>query len=142
MTRFRIKQLDHVVLRARNAPRLVKFYEQVLGCTLERELDVGLIQLRAGDALIDILPVESKLGRSGGEPPARENSGKNLDHFCLRIDPFLPEQLLTHFRAHHVATRGPLEVYGAEGFGPSIYLKDPEGNTIELKGPGNMPVGD
>lgn len=135
-TPFQFLRLDHVVLRARNAPALVAFYEEVLGCRIERKLDVGLIQLRAGDALIDVVPADSELGRKGGSPPPVANSGRNMDHFCLTIAPFEPEALRAHLSAHGAPFEFAQQVYGAEGFGPSVYVLDPEGNTVELKGPG------
>ncbi len=131
---FHVKQLDHVVIRARDVGRMVRFYGEVLGCPVERELaEIGLVQLRAGDALIDLVDVDGELGRHGGAPPGRE--GRNLDHFCLRVEPFDPAALARHLAAHGIEA-GPVQRrYGAEGFGPSIYIEDPEGNTVELKGP-------
>ncbi len=137
---FHICSIDHVVLRARSAQKLVDFYSSVLGCQVERQLDIGLVQLRAGDALIDIVDANSKLGAVGGLAPAKENSAKNLDHFCLRIDPFVAEELTQHLKYHGVEASAVIEVYGAQGFGPSIYIKDPEGNTVELKGLGSKVV--
>jgi catechol 2,3-dioxygenase-like lactoylglutathione lyase family enzyme len=131
---IRITRLDHVVLRVRDVGRMVRFYSEVLGCAVEREVaELGLIQLRAGDALIDLVDVEGELGRRGGSPPGRE--GRNMDHLCLRIEPFDPAALFRHLEDQGVEA-GPVERrYGAEGFGPSIYIQDPEGNTVELKGP-------
>ena len=135
---FQLMQLDHVVLRVRDTAAMVAFYCDVLGCTVERRQDpIGLVQLRAGASLIDLVDVDGKIGRTGGAAPGEE--GRNLDHFCLRIDPFDIDSLRMHFDIHHIDI-GPVEQrYGAEGSGPSIYLKDPDGNTVELKGPPNTP---
>jgi catechol 2,3-dioxygenase-like lactoylglutathione lyase family enzyme len=129
-----VRGLDHLVLRVTDLERMVSFYGQVLGCPVERRQDeIGLVQLRAGSALIDLVPVDGKLGRMGGAAPGRE--GRNLDHLCLRVEPFDEAAIRAHLAAHEVAA-GPVESrYGAEGEGPSIYLQDPEGNTVELKGP-------
>ena len=129
-----VRGLDHLVLRVTDLERMVGFYGQVLGCPVERrQMEIGLVQLRAGSALIDLVPVDGKLGRMGGAAPGRE--GRNLDHLCLRVEPFDEAAIRAHLAAHGVAA-GPLEPrYGAEGEGPSIYLQDPEGNTVELKGP-------
>lgn len=129
-----IRQLDHIVLRVRNLDAMVAWYGKVLGCPVERRQDeIGLVQLRAGSALVDLVPVDGKLGRAGGAAPGVE--GRNLDHFCFRVEPFDQAAIRTHLAACGVAA-GPTESrYGAEGEGPSIYLQDPEGNTIELKGP-------
>lgn len=135
---LRIAGIDHLVLRTADVPRLVRFYVDVLGCTLEREqTTIGLTQLRAGNGLIDLVSLDGPLGRAGGAGPGAE--GHNLDHFCLRIDPFDAEAIFAHLRIHHVDTGGVEQRYGAEGTGPSIYVKDPDGNTVELKGPPNLP---
>lgn len=131
---FRIRDIDHLVLRVVDLQAMLAFYGLVLGCPVERRQDdLGLIQLRAGRSLIDLVPVDGKLGRAGG--PAAGKEGRNLDHFCLRLEPFDEAANRTHLSAHGVSA-GPLETrYGAEGQGPSIYLEDPEGNVVELKGP-------
>ncbi len=130
---LRIRGIDHLVLRVVDLERMVGFYTEVLGCRVERRLDdLGLVQLRAGASLIDLVPADSALGRSGGGAP--DPSARNLDHFCLRVDPFDDAQIRRHLLAHGVDA-GPTETrYGSEGHGPSIYLHDPEGNTVELKG--------
>ncbi|MEQ8230313.1 MAG: VOC family protein [Gammaproteobacteria bacterium] len=129
---FQHVHLDHVVLRAHDAATLVAHYSRVLGAQVERELDIGLVQLRAGDIIIDIVPADSELGRRGGPPPG---AGRNLDHFCLRVDPFDEPAIRAHLAACDARASETQEVYGAEGFGPSIYVTDPEGNVMELKGP-------
>ncbi len=127
---FKIVGLDHVVLRARDPGALEKFYIDVLGCTLE--LRQGkLAQLRAGSALIDIVPADE-------EGPAKGTSstgGANLDHLCLRIEPFDAGAITQHLAARGVQCGAEAQRYGAEGRGPSVYLNDPEGNGVELKGP-------
>lgn len=131
---IRILGLDHLVLRVTDLERMLAFYCGVLGCTIERRVDeIGLVQLRAGRALIDLVPVSGPLGRAGGAAPGGE--GRNLDHFCLRVESFDESAIRGQLAAHGVET-GPVETrYGAEGDGPSLYLHDPEGNTVELKGP-------
>ncbi|GAB3408935.1 VOC family protein [Massilia agilis] len=129
-----VLHIDHIVLRVRDLDAMVGFYGKVLGCAVERRQDeIGLVQLRAGSSLIDLVPVDGKLGKAGGAAPGAE--GRNLDHFCLRVEPFDEAAIRAHLAACGVQA-GPTESrYGAEGEGPSIYLQDPEGNTIELKGP-------
>ena len=131
---IRIRDIDHIVLRVVDLDAMLGFYCDVLGCTVERRQEaIGLIQLRAGRSIVDLVPVDGELGRAGGAPPGRE--GRNLDHFCLRVDPFDEAAIRSHLAAHGVQA-GPTEArYGAEGSGPSIYLEDPEGNVVELKGP-------
>lgn len=131
---FQLLQLDHLVLRVRDVAAMQAFYCDVLGCTVERRQDeIGLVQLRAGDSLIDLVGIEGKLGRMGGAGPGAE--GHNLDHLCLRVDPFDRETVVAHLRAHGVPVGEFGSRYGAQGEGPSQYLRDPEGNGIELKGP-------
>jgi glyoxylase I family protein len=131
---LRILGLDHIVLRARDAGRLVRFYCDVLGCTVEKRQDkIGLIQLRAGSALIDIVGIDGELGRMGGAPPGRE--GRNLDHFALSIARLDPKALRDHLARHDVDMGEVKLRYGAGGEGPSVYIEDPEGNVVELKGP-------
>lgn len=131
---IRIREIDHIVLRVVDLDRMIRFYCDALGCTVERRQDeLGLVQLRAGRSLIDLVPVDGKLGRLGGEAPGRE--GRNVDHFCVRVEPFDGPTVRRHLEAHG-ASPGPVEQrFGAEGTGPSIYVADPEGNVVELKGP-------
>jgi catechol 2,3-dioxygenase-like lactoylglutathione lyase family enzyme len=133
---FRICDLDHLVLRVSDVDSMIGFYCDVLGCEVERRVDeIGLIQLRAGRSLIDLVPVDGKLGQQGGAPPGRE--GRNVDHFCLRIEPFEEEALISYLAQNGIETIGEIATrYGADGNGPSIYLYDPEGNIVELKGGG------
>ena len=131
---FTIKGLDHVVLRAGDMAGMERFYCDVLGCTVERrEPAFGLVQLRAGRALVDLLDIALPAGRAGGARPGRE--GRNMDHFCLRIEPFDGPALIAHFRGRGIAASDVMQRFGAEGEGPSIYIHDPEGNSLELKGP-------
>jgi glyoxylase I family protein len=131
---IRPRAIDHLVLRIVDLDRMLRFYVDVLGCTLERRQDaLGLVQLRAGHSLIDLVPVDGPLGRAGGTPPGPQ--GRNLDHFCLRVEPFEEAALRAHLAAHGVAAGAVEQRYGAEGEGPSLYVTDPEGNVVELKGP-------
>ena len=130
---IKVVAIDHVVLRVRDVAAMVAFYRDVLGCPVERQQDdIGLIQLRAGSSLIDLVPVDGALGRAGGAAPGKE--GRNLDHFCLRVEPFDERALRDHLRAHGIDADPVASRYGAEGEGPSLYLDDPEGNVVELKG--------
>jgi catechol 2,3-dioxygenase-like lactoylglutathione lyase family enzyme len=135
MTPFQVLRLDHVVLRVRDPARSIAFFGDVLGCAVVRRRDdLGLVHLRAGVSMIDLVALDGPLGRLGGAAPQAE--GRNVDHVCLRIEPFDERALVAHLQAHGVAV-GEIagHNFGAEGSGPSIYFKDPDGNTIELKGP-------
>ena len=113
---------------------MLRFYCGALGCSVERRQDaIGLVQLRAGRSLIDLVPVDGKLGKAGGAAPGAE--ARNLDHFCLRVESFDEADIRSHLERHGVEAGQVESRYGAEGEGPSIYLADPEGNVVELKGP-------
>ncbi len=125
---FAVKGLDHVVLRVADLERAIAFYCGVLGCREERRVEsINLVQLRAGASLIDLIPAES----------APRAGGANMDHFALRIEPFDEAALRDHLESHGVEAGEFATRYGAEGQGPSLYIKDPDGNTVELKGPPN-----
>jgi glyoxylase I family protein len=133
-----VRGLDHVVLRVAELNRSLRFYQDVLGAQVERARDdIGLYQLRLGDCLVDLVPVDGRLGRAGGAAPGAE--GRNLDHVCFRVLPWDGEAVLAHLKAHGIEAQIASR-YGAEGQGPSVYLSDPDGNGIELKGPPWAPV--
>src|SRR5258705_3075098 len=119
-----VTELDHVVVRCRDQVRMLEFYTKVLGLAEERRLEaLGLIQLRAGRSMIDLVP---------GEPGGSESA--NVDHVCLMIAPTDMDTLARYLAERGVETIGePMVRYGATGYGPSLYLRDPEGNIIELK---------
>lgn len=129
-----LQGLDHIVLRVRDKARTVAFYRDVLGCTVDWDRpELGLTHLGVGGDLIDIVTLDGPLGRTGGAGPGAE--ARNLDHFCLRVRPFDEAAIRSHLAAHGVAIAEEGERYGADGYGRSIYVRDPEGNTVELKGP-------
>ncbi|HEY9445492.1 MAG TPA: VOC family protein [Burkholderiales bacterium] len=139
---MQILGLDHLVLRATDMTRMVRFYTEVLGCEVERKVEqIGLVQLRAGQSLIDLLPRGA--AGAGGAPAAPEAaneaqpdaSARNLDHFCLRVEPFDEGALVAHLIKHGIVPGETRTRYGADGYGASIYIADPEGNIVELKGP-------
>ena len=133
MSAIEIRGLDHVVLRVRDLERALRFYCGALGCTEERRSDaLGLVQLRAGASLVDLVVVDSPLGRLGG--PAAGESGRNMDHFAVQLERFDETQLRAHLASHGVAPGDVAQRYGALGMGPSMYVRDPDGNVVELKG--------
>ena len=126
---FAVLQLDHVVLRSAEPARLEDFYVRVLGCPVEKRQEaIGLTQLRAGRALIDILALKP------GETTPGSSKG-NMDHLCLRIEPFDADALHAHLERHDIGFGDIAPRCGADGRGPSIYIEDPDGNRVELKGP-------
>lgn len=132
---FAVQRIDHVVFRVSDLRRSIEFYRSVLGCEVVRQREhLGLVHLRAGASMIDLVSVDGTLGSRGGGAPGKE--ARNVDHLCLRIEPFDESDLIAHLARHGLAPRGRAEInFGAEGDGPSLYFADPDGNTIELKGP-------
>ena len=120
--------LDHVVLRVRDMPAMISFYEMVLGCRVERTTRGGLVQMRAGRSLIDLLPGASSEGRGV------------MDHFCLALETFDEPVLRAHLAGHGVEILDSGVNYGADGDGPFFYIHDLEGNDVELKGPSAKPA--
>lgn len=133
MPPFAIREIDHVVLRVRDMARMQAFYCDALGCRVEKIQEAfGLVQLRAGRSLIDLLDIAARRG-GDGQPPLP--GAGNMDHVCLRIEPFDAAAIAGHLAGHGVDAGKVVNRYGAEGTGPSLYLTDPEGNMVELKGP-------
>ncbi|GAB6194707.1 VOC family protein [Lysobacter xanthus] len=135
MRPFEVQCIDHVVLRVADPERSLRFYRDVLGCTVARERrDLGLVHLRAGASMIDLVDVAGRLGRPAGARAG--DTGRNVDHVALRIEPFDDRRIRAHLAAHGIDVPAPTtDNFGAQGDGPSLYLRDPDGTLIELKGP-------
>ncbi|MDZ7769419.1 MAG: VOC family protein [Woeseiaceae bacterium] len=128
------KLIDHVVIRVSRLEPALAFYRDVIGCSIEKEqAGIGLYQLRAGQSLIDLVDVDGHLGQLYSSAPAR--NAPNMDHFCLQVDPWNADAIIAHLKSHGVVVGDVEQRYGARGYGPSLYINDPEGNTVELKGP-------
>lgn len=132
---FAVQRIDHVVLRVRDIERSIVFYRELLGCeVVKRRDDLGLVHLRAGASMVDLVSVDGSIGQRGG--PAAGEQGRNMDHLCLRIEPFDEAAILALLEARGLPRSAKAQInFGAEGNGPSIYFSDPDGNLIELKGP-------
>lgn len=121
---FHVERIDHVVLRVRDLPAMIRFYEQALGFKVERTLErLNLVQMRAGASMLDLVLAK------------RSTGGGNMDHLCFRIEPFDRDAIVARLAPLGASVGEAVERYGAEGTGPSVYFHDPEGNQIELKGP-------
>ena len=130
---FALEGLDHVVLLVREMAEAERFYREVLGCTVERRLDqYGMLQLRAGAALIDLVDIGSDQG-AWGRPPVE--GGRNMDHVCIATGPWDEAAMRAHLAAHDVEIVEEGIRGGARGDGLSFYVVDPSGNQLELKGP-------
>lgn len=132
---FSLVALDHVVLRVPDMQKALDFYCDVLGAYEERRIEkFGIIQLRAGQSLIDLVDVGTAwLKAEGARPFAAE--ARNVDHICLRIEPFDEAAIEAHLKSKGIAIGERGVRYGAQGNGPSVYVTDPFGTVVELKGP-------
>lgn len=129
---LKIKSIDHVVLRVRNVDAMMNFYIDNLGMQVEKiQQDLGLYQLRAGNALLDLITVDGALGAEGGAPPSAE--GRNMDHLCFALNDIDVNDARTLLLSQGIEVEPAQVRYGAGGSGLSVYLEDPEGNTIELR---------
>ena len=131
---FSIQHIDHIVLRVADLQRSIDFYAKVFGADVVKRNDpLGLVHLRAGSSLIDLVDLAGELGRKGGGAAGVER--RNVDHFCLRIEPFDEAALTAHLQSHGLSVEKAAIRFGAEGNGLSLYCFDPDGNQVELKGP-------
>lgn len=138
MSTFHVQHIDHIVLRVSDLEQSIRFYQEVLGCALaKRRDDLGMVHLRAGTSMIDLVDMHGPIGREGG--PAASTERRNVDHFCLRIEPFDESAILAHLNGHGLKAEKAEQRFGADGTGPSIYCHDPDGNQLELKGPAHRP---
>jgi glyoxylase I family protein len=147
---FEILKLDHLVLRTRDLPRLRDFYLE-LGCSIERDrrAELGMVQLRIGASMLDIVDVHGPIGQSGSKPGETDQSlghgnddHRNLDHYAVRIEPYDEVAILAFCEARGIQAEAPsFPLLGADGYGPAVYITDPDGNRLELKGPPNPEQG-
>jgi len=129
---LKIQNIDHVVLRVTDVDAMIKFYIDYLGMHLEKvQEDLGLYQLRAGNALLDLVSVDGVLGAEGGGAPMAQ--ARNMDHLCFALHDININDARALLVSHGIDVEPAQIRYGASGSGLSIYLKDPEGNVIELR---------
>ncbi len=75
----------------------------------------------------------ARLEKRGGAAAGRKR--RNMDHFCVQIAEFSESKINAHLKRKGIEPGTVARRYGALGYGPSMYLTDPDGNTLELKGP-------
>ncbi|MEZ1319527.1 VOC family protein [Pseudomonas fluorescens] len=133
MAIFNVQHIDHIVLRVADMQRSLEFYVEVLGCSVAKHNEqYAMIHLRAGSSMIDLVDIDGPLGAQGGAAAGKER--RNVDHFCLRVEPFDEQAIIEHLQRHGITVEKAVNRYGAQGTGPSIYCFDPDGNQVELKG--------
>jgi len=109
---------------------MISFYCDVLGCSLDKRSTAvaGLVHLRAGNSFIDFMPADKNIR---ADAPATGS----LDHLCIQVEQFSEDELRTHLSSFGVKFGEFVQRYGSDGDGTSVYLRDPEGNEVELKAP-------
>jgi glyoxylase I family protein len=134
---FTLEGIDHLLLLVQGMAPAVKFYTEVLGCTVEDRLpQYGMLQLRAGHALIDLVDISVPEAAWAAPPVA---GGRNLDHLCLALGHHDEVMLRRHLAQHGVEIIEEGLHAGSRGESLSLYVRDPSGNVIELKGPPPAP---
>ena len=131
--KLKIVELDHIVIRVKDVDGAIKFYTEVLGLEPHRvaEYRSGEVPFPCarinGETIIDLKPWPD-------EEPVRDGR-RNLDHYCLVLEPTDMGQLSGHLREQGVTVNSeePVQRSGARGMATSIYIEDWEGNQIELR---------
>ncbi|MFX4219662.1 MAG: VOC family protein [Thalassobaculum sp.] len=124
--------LDHVVIRARDIDAMLGFYRDVLGLKVAKHNEpLGLWHLDAGGSMIDLVDMNGKLGQAGGPAPG---AAPNVDHVAIKLAMFDEAAITAYLSAKGVECEPAKTRFGARGDGPSIYMKDPDGNGVELTG--------
>jgi catechol 2,3-dioxygenase-like lactoylglutathione lyase family enzyme len=119
--RVSVKGLDHVVFNSTDIERSLEWYRDVLGLEAMnvdawRRGDVFFPSVRVNEqTIIDLFPAE--------------RSGENVNHICLEIADTDLDALAAEFPDSHRVDGN----FGAQGYGASLYVRDPDGNTVELK---------
>jgi len=129
-------KLDHIVLNVVDVERALAFYTRVIGLAPER-----VEEYRAGQApfpsvrlnaetVIDVFPPQFW----GGDQAAPAVGKTNVDHVCIAVDasewPALQRRLAEAGVEHEM---GPSRLWGARGEATAVYIRDPEGNRLELR---------
>jgi catechol 2,3-dioxygenase-like lactoylglutathione lyase family enzyme len=125
---MKVKGFDHLVLSVQDVDRSLKFFQDILGLKAER-----LEEYRKGEAPFPSvrLSATSVIDLVRSKEPRH---GQNVDHFCLIVEPTDLEALASGLKGKGVEVVGTTgRRWGAQGWGVSLYIKDPDGNTIELK---------
>lgn len=129
-----VQGIDHVAINVRDMEAMTAFYSEILGCSVERRREAaGLVHLRAGNTLIDLIDSNGPLGRA--TPAGYRN---RLNHLCLTASDFDAKLLRETFISKGVAVGAIKERYGSTGVSRTLYFRDPENNGLELRAAGGI----
>ncbi len=120
---MRVKAFDHLVLNVRDVERALEFYAGTLGLEEER-----VAEWRAGKAPFPSVRVNESTIIDLVHRPRGES---NVDHICLVVDPVDWQQVIDS--GVFAVLEGPVSRFGARGVAQSVYVRDPDGNTVELR---------
>ncbi|WP_433211785.1 VOC family protein [Microtetraspora malaysiensis] len=118
-----MKAFDHLVLNVRDVERALEFYAGTLGLEEER-----VAEWRAGKAPFPSVRVNESTIIDMVHRPRGES---NVDHICLVVDPVDWQQVIDS--GVFAVLEGPVSRFGARGVAQSVYVQDPDGNTVELR---------
>ncbi len=121
---------DHVVFCVSDPERSLAWYRDKLGLAAEREAEwrageVPFLSIRIDEATVIDLFVADR-------------TGTNVDHVSMRVADDVDLHAVAESGEFDVVT-GPNWIWGAQGHGWGLYVRDPDGNTIELKHYGGEP---
>ena len=120
-----VRGMDHMVVLVSDVERALRWYVDKLGLEPLR-----VEQWRSGEAFFPSVRVNAD---TIIDLFAGESSGTNVDHFALRVDAEPGDLQALVDSGEFDVVRGPVEVWGAHGDGTSVYVRDPDGNQVELK---------
>lgn len=121
---IRVTGHDHVVFVVTDVDRSLAWYQDRLGLTSEREDewragDVPFVSLRIDETTL----IDLQVG---------ERTGINVDHISMVVSPDTDLEAVA-LSGDFDVVHGPVTIWGAQGHGLGLYIRDPDGNTIELK---------
>lgn len=132
-TPFNVVGLDHVVILVTDMQKALDFYQGILGLPHGYAFpDIAMEQLWVGTELLVLIDISTPKG-AGAIPPV--SGGRNMDHFCISLVPYDKDALRAYLVDQGVEIVNEAFHSGARGMGEAIYVLDPFGNKVELKGP-------
>ncbi|MEU0433788.1 VOC family protein [Streptomyces sp. NPDC006290] len=123
MTPVRVKAFDHLVLNVEDVERSLGFYTGLLGLA-----PVRVAEWRGGQVPFPSVRVTEE---TIIDLVAHARGESNVDHICLTVEPLDWDEVIAS--ESFTVLQGPVERFGARGTATSVYVQDPDGNTVELR---------